>query len=126
IHSVFDGLFGHDTRLQTLSGMGERIDHAPGLTPDALRIPRALKDPMDWAPENLGHAIKFAYLHGRIAARRGPTPAQYNEQHQIKVSEVPPIPLNYEQIALPVAERRVALGGYRLADALTELFAVSP
>jgi hypothetical protein len=126
IHSVFDGLFGHDTRLQTLIHVGERIDHDPKTTPEALKTPRELKDPMDWAKESLDDAIKSAYLDGKIRAVRGLTVKQFAHQDQIKVADVPRIPRDYESNALPVAERRVALGGYRLADALTELLAVSP
>jgi hypothetical protein len=126
IHAVFDELFGHDTRLETLRDMGSRIDHSPGLTPEALQTQRGLKDPMDWAKESLAKAIQYAYLDGKIDALRGLSVKQFSHQHQIKVSEVPLIPQNYEQTALPVAELRVALGGYRLADALTELLAGSP
>jgi hypothetical protein len=126
IHAVFDELFGHDTRLATLRDTGERIDHSPGLTPEALKVPRARKDPMDWAKESVRAAIEFAYLNGKLEALRGLTVKQFQHQSQIKVSDVPRIRPDYEQNALPVAEQRVALGGYRLADALTEVFRGGP
>src|SRR5262249_44178194 len=88
IHAVFDELFGHDTRLDTIRGMGERIDHTPGLTVEALKTQRAVRDPMEWAKESLEDAIKFAYLDGKIIALRGLTAKQFPHQNEIRVSDV--------------------------------------
>lgn len=123
IHSIFDGLFGHDTRLNTIVTFGERIDHTPGLTPQAQQAQRGITDPMEWAKESLKDAIEVAYLRGHIKALRGLTVEEFHNQQAIKLSDVPVIGPHYESNAHPVGDRRVAISGYRLADLLAKLLA---
>jgi hypothetical protein len=135
IHSVFDQLFGFDTGLRTIRDLGERITHTPELTAESLEKLRGERDQMIWAKESLQDAIDVAYLKGKIDAFRGMSAKQFREQGHQKnqkdmklhtIDEVPFLPNNFIPNALKVAERRVALGGYRLADALNTALALTP
>lgn len=84
-----------------------------------LRLPRArllqgtppavAADYPRWADESFGLAVSFAYASGPIG---GPSQSEARE-----------LPAGYAREAVTIAERRVALAGYRLADLLRESFA---
>lgn len=124
IHSLFDGLLGHDTRLKSVREAGERL--APAVPSKAFAAKASIADPAVWAKESFADAVKIAYLDGKIEAVRGMSVSTFLDQRAVKVEDVPAVPANYEQNALVAAERRVALGGFRLADALTEALAAGP
>jgi hypothetical protein len=70
---------------------------------------------MDWANESVADAIKFAYKDGQLDAFRGKTVREFHDAH-LRLDLVPFEPDDYVTNALPVAESRVALAGFRLAD----------
>jgi hypothetical protein len=120
IHQIFDGLLGRDTRLSHIKDKGELLEHAPETTRAVLAIQVAVTDPTEWAKESLADAIQFAYLDGTIQAFRGKTVKQFFKDHE-DVDSVPLEKGNYESNAWPVADKRVALAGYRLADVLAKV-----
>jgi len=69
-----------------------------------------------WAKESYEIATKIAYRNeGRIGApRRG------NKDCSI-IATAPVLPVGYVSIAKHIADRRIILTGYRLADLLTRL-----
>lgn len=86
-----------------------------------LRLPRSIllqevtpavaADYPRWAEESFALAVSFAYASGPIG---GPSEAQARE-----------VPVSYALQTVTIAERRVALAGYRLADLLRESFATT-
>ena len=126
LHSVWDGLFGYDTRLGTLRTLGDQILHGPTTRPDVLSSMLERKDPMQWAHESRDDAVQFAYLNGQLKTLRGMSLDGFRQQHQLKARDVPSLPNNYRADALPIAEKRVALAGCRLAEILMEALAPAP
>lgn len=72
------------------------------------------KTTADWAQESFQLAKKHAYLDGHIKIVTG------REDHP--PPNVPVLDTAYAKDATEVAERRMALGGYRLADELKTTF----
>jgi hypothetical protein len=72
-----------------------------------------------WAKEGFEIATKFAYRNdGRIGIPRG------GNKDRTMVAAAPVLPVGYLVIASRIADRRMMLAGYRLADLLTRLWAV--
>jgi len=67
-----------------------------------------------WAKESFEIATKIAYLNGRLVG----APRDGNKDCQT-VAEVPMLPIGYVVNASRIADRRMILTGYRLADLLT-------
>jgi hypothetical protein len=120
IHAIFDELFGRDTRLKTIDALGDSIEKDPHLSRISLAAALKDADPMDWAKESLANAVKFAYKDGTLDAFRGLSVKEFNKKH-LDPDDVPAVPVDYESNALPVADVRVALAGFRLADILAPL-----
>jgi hypothetical protein len=72
---------------------------------------------MNWARESLADAIKFAYKDGPLDAFRGSTLHDFTSIH-LDPDDVPEVPNKYLANALSIANVRVALTGFRLADVL--------
>ncbi len=69
--------------------------------------------PESWSLEGRELAIQEAYLHGNLRYAVG------------KQLNAPVLPEGYTKKARAISERRVTLAGYRLADMLKRLLAVS-
>src|SRR5262245_29856429 len=69
-----------------------------------------------WAKESYEIATKFSYLNGKLigAPRNG-------NKDCTTVTAVPALPVGYVVNATRIADRRMILAGYRLADLLTRL-----
>ena len=71
-----------------------------------------------WANESFELATKTAYLNGRLIG----APRNGNKDCQT-VTTASVLPVGYVSIASRIADRRMILAGYRLADLLTESLA---
>ena len=72
-----------------------------------------------WAKENFEIAAKIAYLNGgRIGIPKG------GNKDCTMVAAAPVLPVGYVISASRIADRRMILAGYRLADLLTRLSAI--
>jgi len=69
-----------------------------------------------WAKKSFEIATKFAYLNGRLIG----APRDGNKDCQT-VTTVPALPVGYVVNASRIADRRIVLAGYRLADLLIRL-----
>lgn len=111
LHAFWDSLPGHSLDMRELT------ERAGGL---ATRFPRAAlpelvqaRTALAWSLEGRLLAIDAVYLHGKLPG-----------SHDAGVLP-PPLPPGYLASARAVADRRLALGGYRLADALQELTVIA-
>ena len=72
-----------------------------------------------WVKENFEIAAKIAYLNGgRIGIPKG------GNIDCAMVAAAPVLPVGYVTSASRIADRRMILGGYRLADLVTRLSAI--
>jgi len=69
-----------------------------------------------WAKESFEIATKFAYQNGRLIG----APRDGNKECQT-VAMAPVLPAGYVRSASRIADRRMILAGYRLADLLMRL-----
>ena len=109
LHAFWDSLPGHSLDMRELTGRAADL---------AIKFPRAAlpeltqaRTALAWSLEGRVLAIDTVYLHGDLPG-----------SHDAKVLP-PPLPPGYLASARAVADRRLALGGYRLADTLRQLAA---
>src|SRR5262249_10211294 len=69
-----------------------------------------------WAEESFQLAKTVAYKGGTLIV------ASADHMHDDGVHAIPPIPSGYKEEVLPIAKRRIALAGYRVADKLSTMF----
>jgi hypothetical protein len=120
IHAIFDELFGSKTQLDAIVALADAIDHKPQFQRVALANFLQNADHVAWAKESRDDAVKVAYLNGSLNAFRGKTVGQFAHEH-LNPDDVPLMPHDYQLNAHPVAEKRIALAGHRLADILSAL-----
>ena len=106
LHWLWDCLPGDFVDAAAITARGREL---------TAKFPRAslpelarAADPTAWSLEGRTLAIDAAYLHGTLAVSKDP-------------KDAPPLPPGYLNAARALAERRVALAGYRLADTLSTL-----
>ena len=107
LHSVWDSLAGSMMDSQELIARARELER---------RFPRATlpelaqaRDPVAWSLEGRALAIDAVY-------RRGNLPGGPNAN-----APLPPLPSGYMAASRALADQRMAIGGYRLADLLKEL-----
>ena len=109
LHALWDGLVLGSGGYRDVANEATALEKRPDLSRETLSADLAEKRPRQWAKESYDAAVKVAYLNGTLAGsadgRRGPV-----------------LPAGYLATAKATAERRVALAGYRLADALVAMF----
>ena len=104
LHSLWDGLPGnvHDMRELTAQANALEKQFPRTALPELIQA----STPLAWSLEGRLLAIDAVYLHGRLQGAHEPNLLP------------PPLPAGYITAAKALAERRLALGGYRLADEL--------
>ena len=112
LHSVWDSLAGSMMDSQELILRAKEL---------ALKFPRAAlpelaqaRDPLAWSLEGRALAIDAVYRRGALPGGREPS------------ALLPPLPAGYMSASRALADRRMAIGGYRLADMLQKLAAKFP
>jgi hypothetical protein len=119
LHAFWDGIEGttpprdYHVNPDVVRKLADRIekDHPASEFEKQL----ASTDPKDWAAESFAIAKQTVYRNGKIVG----VPAQQARDNPDMV--VPPLPVNYETDGHKVADRQVALAGYRLAAELKQL-----
>ena len=113
LHSYWDGLVGTNQSWGYLVETADRCARHPRSEfAEELKKSRLL----DWAEESRDLAIKHAYLDGNLTGlSRTAVKARLGDN---KYVHVPVLTKGYQTDTEAVAERRIALAGYRLADAL--------
>jgi hypothetical protein len=101
LHSLWDGLLGSSSSPQTQWNYAIQIEAKYPKT--SLPELATHASPKDWSLESRELAIEKGYLHGAL-------------QGSTNAATAPSLPADYTKNAKAVAERQVALAGYRLAD----------
>jgi hypothetical protein len=101
LHSIWDQSLGRtiDFRTQLNYAIQISAEH-PRSSLEELSKART---PVSWSKESRAIAIESAYLHGNLAG-------------STNRDDAPALPDGYTKSLKPIAEKRAALAGYRLAD----------
>ncbi len=112
LHSYWDGLLGKNVNIRrTMERATALLSQAEYMEP-ALEELRMNTKPEDWAKkESFAYAHTHVYRNGML---NGTLP-QYQD-------EAPLVPEDYISKSQPLAERRVVLAGYRIAQLLIQAF----
>jgi hypothetical protein len=116
LHSYWDGLLGSNESKGYLSETADRCAKHP-----RQEFESELKKASfpEWVEEGYALAVKEAYLEGGLQFL---TDTEVRARlAQGKSVEIPALQADYQRRAEATAERRAALGAYRLADLLAEL-----
>ena len=116
LHAVWDDMLGLQTSPTMINYLAAAIRSDPNLRREAM--PQAgQSDPQAWKAESheLGRAV--VYRNGTLAG------ASSDDVRRDPATPVPTLPDGYVRDAEPVALRRAALAGYRLADLLNAALA---
>ena len=107
LHAYWDNLGGATYDGDALTARGAELEKK--YLRSALPELATATDMRGWALESRQLAIDAAYRHGSLPGSGQPE------------AVLPALPADYASAARAVAERRLALAGYRLADELTRL-----
>ena len=95
-------------KFKQVKNRATKLRRDPHLVED--KLPELKKMKFDeWAGESVKLAKQVTYRHGKLKGSRND-------------DEAPTLPANYKQSVKPVAERRLVVSGYRLAQLLDRLF----
>jgi hypothetical protein len=114
LHRLWDGLITSSNNVNRLRRIASDLRN---------RFPRAglnelrSTDTESWANESYEAAIQIAYQNGKL---RGTPKGQHRDCREI--TDVAVLPSGYAVSARNVADRRIVLASYRLADFLASLF----
>jgi hypothetical protein len=107
LHFVWDSLAGSMMDSQELIARAAQLSTKfPRL---ALPELTQARDPLAWSLEGRALAIEAVYRHGTLPGGRDPN------------GLLPPLPYSYMAASRALADRRMAIGGYRLTDTLEQL-----
>ena len=110
LHRLWDGLITSSNNIRTLRTIASELQSRfskSSLSELAMTAPEA------WAKESFEIATKIAYQNG---AFRGTPKGQRKDCREVTDAAV--LPNGYANIARKIADRRMMLAGYRLADLL--------
>ena len=115
LHRLWDGLITSSNNTRTLRNIA--IDLRSRF-PRTDLIELAASDPEVWAKESYEIATKIAYQNGGL---RGTPKGKRRDCREVTDAAV--LPTGYVRIARKIADRRMMLVGYRLADLLQQISA---
>jgi len=113
LHRLWDGLITSSNNTRTLRNIATELQSRfarSGLSELSVTAPEA------WAKESFEIATKIAYQNGAL---RGTPKGQQRDCRE--VTDAAMLPTGYVQLARKIADRRMVLTGYRLADLLQRL-----
>ena len=114
LHALWDDLLGTNAHFDKIVQLAEKLSHDPRTIP--AHLPEFAKHRFAWefAEESYQAAKEVVYQNGRHNyALWSPI-----ETHDVSIEQLPVLSPEWLQQAHAVAERRVALAGYRLAERL--------
>jgi hypothetical protein len=116
LHSFWDEILGADhVAFSHLESVGTALHRSAQFQRSKLAELKETR-PDQWAVESNELAKTSAYRDGILDG------ANKKQEHDHGSLNIPPLPEGYRQQALNVAQKRVVLAGYRLADKLSALF----
>jgi S1/P1 nuclease len=113
LHMLWDGLITSTNDTRTLTNIAAELRKK---FPASRLSELASGDPKTWTKESYEIAKMNAYMNGRI---RGTPKGERRDCSEITAARV--LPAGYAAKAKDIAERRIALGGYRLASLLARV-----
>jgi S1/P1 Nuclease len=117
LHALWDGLITSSTNINRLRKEARRLANRPELGRRNLEE-LAAGDFQTWGKESFDIAVKIAYQNGAI---RGTPKGRHRDCGDVADAAI--IPPYYATTAGGIADRRIVLAGYRLADVLNRIFA---
>src|SRR5690242_231101 len=115
LHRLWDGLITSSNNTRTLRNIAIELQNRFS---KASFSELAMMPPEAWAKESFEIATKIAYQNG---AFRGTPKGQGKDCREVTDAAV--LPNGYANIARKIADRRMTLAGYRLADLLQQISA---
>ena len=117
LHAFWDDRLGTDSFFPTVRDLAELLTHDPRLTPVQLPEFSQHREFRQWAAESYEAAKTHVYRDGHLPFAL----SNDYERRQIKLDEVPILPLGVEADANKLARRRIVLAGYRMAEKLKQI-----
>jgi hypothetical protein len=114
LHGFWDDLVGTSDSYVQVEFLASNILAESQCDPTHMSEYKSDTTFSSWADESFRYAVGVVYLNGHL---RG-LPLVANATTRPAEDDVPTLPESYMQTARELAERRIALAGYRLADQL--------
>jgi hypothetical protein len=114
LHRFWDDVITSSSNVSRLRNAATEMRNRTGFARDQLTELQSTNADT-WAKESFGIATKIAYLNGRLIG----APRDGNKACQTVAAPV--FPVGYVVSANRIANRRMILTGYRLADVLTRV-----
>ncbi|HUO11047.1 MAG TPA: S1/P1 nuclease [Phycisphaerae bacterium] len=119
LHSLWDGMLGGFLEIDAVEKIADKLEKEHPRKEFEKEL--AVTDIDHWVYASQDEAKHVVYMEGKVPGvprsdgdRNGTQPA------------VPPLPQEYMDRAHALADRKVTLAGYRLADALNNIFVANP
>jgi hypothetical protein len=109
LHQLWDGLILGSDKFQTVRNKATELRNRPGFKREDFAEQLAVKPFNDWAAETYTIAVDQAY-------RKGTLQGSTNKDDGVV------LPSDYNDRVKEVAERQIVLSGYRISDAMVEVF----
>lgn len=117
LHWAWDEMFATDSHFDQICRYSERLTHDPSLEPGQLTELKDHPTFKHWAAESYEAAIEYAYLNGQLKYVLWD---DFNSG-RLQAKDIPVIPAPALQRSKKIAERRICLAGYRLAEKLRHI-----
>lgn len=114
LHAYWDDLPGSGTAHKTIAGAVEKIRSDAELSREKLEEIKKNTTPGAWALEGRALAEELVYLKGGLKTAHW----DLFDAKKLTAEQVPQLPEDYGKNARAAARKRMALAGFRLADAL--------
>lgn len=114
LHALWDDWLGTHVHYDKLVQTAEMLSHDPQLSPSRLPEFSSHKQAWEFAEESYQAAKEFVYLNGRLHYALW---SRY-ESHELNAADVPCLTQREVDQSHAIAQRRIVLAGYRLAERL--------
>jgi hypothetical protein len=114
LHAVWDDLLGTNSHFEKIVQIAERLSHDPRLAPSHLAEFTSRRFAWEFAEESYQAAKEIVYQNGRLHFALWASV----EANEVSMEFLPVISQQALDQAHALAERRIALAGYRLAERL--------
>ena len=117
LHACWDGMLSSDSRFDAVCQLAEELTHDSAFAPKMFPELADHRQPREWAAESYLLAKTQIYRDGRFPIVRW----EDVESGKVSADKVPALSEQESATAQMIARRRIALAGYRLAEALKTL-----